>query len=80
MKNEIVIYQNKSGSIELKGDIQKETLWVSQAQIAELFEIDRSVATKHIRNIFKDEELNKKQVCAKFAHTTQHGAIKGKTW
>ncbi len=59
MKNEIVIYQNKSGAIELKGDFKKETLWASQEQIAKLFEVDRSVATKHINNIFKDKEVDK---------------------
>jgi len=79
MKHELIIYQNKSGAIELKSDFEKDTLWANQAQIAELFEIDRSVATRHINNIFKDEELDKKVVCARFAHTTPHGALKGKT-
>ena len=56
----MVIYQGKSGAIELKGDFTHETLWANQAQIAELFEIERSVATKHIRNIFKDKEVDEK--------------------
>ena len=75
----IEIYQAENGEIEFKGDIQKETIWATQKQIAQIFGIDRSVVSRHIKNIFKDEELDKNMVCAKFAHTTQHGAISGKT-
>jgi len=57
---DIIIYQAKNGAIELKGDYEKENIWATQAQIAEIFSVDRSVATKHIKNIFKDEELNQK--------------------
>lgn len=71
--NKIIIYQAKSGAIELKGDLKKETLWASQAQIAGLFEIERSVVTKHIRNILKSEELDGDSVCANFAHTAEDG-------
>ena len=78
-KNNLIIYQTKNGAIELKGDFNIETMWASQKQIADIFGVDRSVITRHIKNIFKDKELNKKVVCAKFAHTTLHGAIKGKT-
>lgn len=59
-KNNIVIYQAKSGAIELKGDFSNETLWATQAQIAELFNIDRSVVTKHIGNILKSKEISEK--------------------
>lgn len=58
MKNKIIIYQAKSGAIELKGDLKKETLWASQAQIVGLFEVDQSVVSRHIRNIFKDGEID----------------------
>lgn len=75
----MIIYQGKNGAIEFRGDFNKETIWANLKQIADIFEIDRSVASKHIKNIFSDSELDEKQVCAKFAHTTQHGAIKGKT-
>ncbi|MBI5414550.1 virulence protein RhuM/Fic/DOC family protein [Candidatus Peregrinibacteria bacterium] len=60
MKNEIIIYQTKSGALELKGDLKKETLWASQQQIVELFGVDQSVVSRHIRNIFKDGEINPK--------------------
>jgi hypothetical protein len=73
MKNKIIIYQNKSGAIEFRGDFKKETLWASQAQIAKLFGVDRTVITKHIRNILKDKELDKNSVCANFAHTAEDG-------
>ncbi|MCX6763672.1 MAG: virulence RhuM family protein [Candidatus Moranbacteria bacterium] len=73
MKQKIIIYQSPSGSIELKGDIKKETIWATQAQIADVFGIERSVATKHIRNVLKDKELNQNQVCANFAHTADDG-------
>ena len=68
-KNEVVIYQAKSGSIEIKKDVQANTVWATQAQIAEIFGAERSVITKHIRNILADKELNADAVCATFAHT-----------
>ena len=77
-KNDIVVFQAKNGAIELRADLHKETVWASQAQIADIFSVDRTVVTKHINNIFKDQELNQKVVCANFAHTTKHGAIEGK--
>jgi len=69
----VVIYQTKSGAIELRGDATRETMWATQAQIAEVFGVERSVVTKHIRNVFKDKELDAKAVCAKFAHTAADG-------
>ncbi|MDA3815362.1 MAG: virulence protein RhuM/Fic/DOC family protein [Patescibacteria group bacterium] len=78
-KNNVVIYQAKNGAIELRGDFKNENIWASQKQIAEIFGINRTVVTKHIKNIFKDKELDKQVVSAKFAHTTKHGALEGKT-
>ena len=76
MKNEIVIFENQS--VKLEVNMKDETVWLSLAQIAKLFDRDRTVITRHINNIFKSQELNKEEVCAKFAHTTKHGAIAGK--
>ncbi len=73
------IYQTQNGEIAFRGDLEHETIWANQKQIAELFDIDRTVVSRHIKNIFKDKELDRDMVCAKFAHTTTHGAIKGKT-
>ena len=60
MKNNVIVYQAKSGAIELRGDFGKETLWATQAQIADIFNIDRTVATKHIGNILKIKEVDEK--------------------
>lgn len=68
-----IFYQAKSGAIELRGDVERETVWATQAQIAEVFSAERSVITKHIRNILKDKELSADSVCAKFAHTAADG-------
>ena len=73
-----IIFQANNGSLELKTDSDIETIWASKKQISDIFEIDRSVVSKHIKKIFLDNELDPKVVCAKFAHTTQHGAIKEK--
>src|SRR3990167_10416005 len=59
-KQNIVIYQAKSGAIELKGDFTRETIWATQAQIVKLFNVDQSVVSRHIKNIFKDGEIEEK--------------------
>ena len=73
-----LIYQAKDGAIELKSFVKMQTIWASKKQIAQIFGVDRSVVSKHIKNIFLDQELDQKVVCANFAQTTSHGAIKGK--
>lgn len=57
---QVVVYQAKSGAIEIKSDFRHSTIWASQAQIAEIFDIDQSVISRHVRNIFKDHEIDKK--------------------
>jgi len=57
---EILIYQTKSGAIEIKKDASSDMIWAPQAQIAKLFSVDQSVVSRHIRNIFKDEEIEEK--------------------
>lgn len=77
--NEILLYTTPNGNVKVEIYLQNETIWLTQQKIADLFGVDRTVVTKHIGNIFKSGELNEQVVCANFAHTTQHGAIKGKT-
>ena len=77
--NEILLYSTPNGNVKVEIYLQNETIWLTQQKIADLFGVDRTVVTKHIGNIFKSGELNEQVVCANFAHTTQHGAIKGKT-
>jgi prophage maintenance system killer protein len=72
---QIAIYQTKAGAIELKGDLNKDTIWASLDQIARVFERDKSVVSRHIKNIFKDEELKRNSVVAFFATTASDGKI-----
>lgn len=78
-KTELAVYQAENGAIELRADVKKETIWANLDQIARLFGRDKSVVSRHIKNIFKEGELKKEEVVAFFAITTQHGAIDGKT-
>jgi hypothetical protein len=77
-ESKIVIYQTPDGKTSVDVKLENETVWLTQAQMAELFQKDRTVITRHINNVFKDGELDKSMVCANFAHTTRHGAITGK--
>ena len=74
-----IIFQTNNGSLELKTDSNIETIWANLDQISQLFNRDKSVISRHIKNIFKEEELVREVVIAFFATTTEHGAIKGKT-
>ena len=60
IKNNVVIYQAKSGAIELRGDVSHETVWATQAEIVNIFSVDQSVVSRHIKNIFKDGEIEEK--------------------
>ena len=61
MKQEkLVIFESEDRNVELRVPIEDETVWLTQAQMKLLFEVDRTVITKHIRNIFRDEELEEK--------------------
>ncbi len=76
-KRKIIIYQTEDRQTQVDVRLENDTVWLTQAQMAELFEKDRTVITRHINNIFKEGELQKEEVSAKFAHTTRHGAIGG---
>ncbi|MBM3590970.1 MAG: Fic/DOC family protein [Alphaproteobacteria bacterium] len=58
LENKIEIYQSKDGAIEFNADIKNHNIWASQGQIVNLFKIDQSVASRHIKNIFKDGEVD----------------------
>lgn len=73
ISSDIVIYQAPNGAIELKGDLRKETIWANLDQISTLFGRDKSVISKHIKNILRDEELSQDQVVAFFATTAKDG-------
>jgi prophage maintenance system killer protein len=73
MSNEILIYETDSQSIEVALDTQQETLWLSLQQMADLFERDKSVVSRHLNNIYKDQELNRDATVAKNATVQQEG-------
>jgi hypothetical protein len=73
--NTIAIYQSDTGAISLRADSTSDTIWATQKQMAELFDVERSVITKHIKHIFDSEELKDESVCANFAHTAEDGKI-----
>jgi hypothetical protein len=78
-QSQILIYQSTTGNIKIDVRLENETVWLTQNQMALLFGKGRTTITEHIGNIFKEGELNEKMVCRDFRHTTQHGAVKGKT-
>ena len=71
--NQIVIYQAKNGAIELKADIQKETIWASLNQIAELFGVQKAAISKHVKNIFDTGELSRKATVSKMETVQKEG-------
>lgn len=79
MANDIVIFKN--GELELQVNVSpdKDTVWLNREQMSVLFERDIKTIGKHISNLFKEGELDKNVVVSKFATTTKHGALKGKT-
>ena len=72
-RGDILIYQTEDGLTKISTTFVDDTVWLSIDQMAELFQRDRSVVGKHIRNIFKEGELEKNSVWAKFAHTATDG-------
>ncbi len=69
----VVIYQAKNGAIELRGDASRETIWATLDQIAEVFGRDKSVISRHLKNVFKEGELDRNSVVAKNATTAADG-------
>lgn len=74
MENDkIIIYQTEDGQTQIDVRLENDTVWLTQAQMAELFDKDRTVIGRHIRNIYKEEELEQNITCAKFAHMGSEG-------
>ncbi len=71
--NEFLLYTTPNGKVRVEIFLHNETVWLTQEKIAELFGVDRSVITKHLRNIFNSSELQEDSVCAKIAHTATDG-------
>lgn len=69
--NEIILFENQG--VKLEVNMQDDTVWLTQKQMAELFGKDRRTITRHIQNIYKDEELEESSVCSFFEHTAEDG-------
>lgn len=73
MNNSIEIYRSQDGSIQLNVKLENDTVWLTQSQMAELFGVDRTSIVRHIRNIYKLEELDQNSTCAKNAQVRTEG-------
>ena len=71
--NQIIIYQTVDNQTQIDVHMENETVWLTQAQMAELFQKDRTVISRHIRNVFNEGELEEQSTCAKFAHMGNDG-------
>ena len=72
-KGEIILYQTADGKTSIDVKLENETVWLSSEQMAILFERDRTVIQRHIRNIFNEGELTRDITCANFAHMGKDG-------
>jgi hypothetical protein len=71
--NEFLLYTTPNGKVNVEIFLHDENIWLTQDRIADVFGVDRTVVTKHLRNIFLAHELNEDSVCAKIAHTAADG-------
>lgn len=78
IKNQIEIYQATDGSTQINVQFEQDTVWLTQAQMAELFGKGRTTITEHINNVFTEGELLEEVVCRDFRHTNSYFALKGK--
>lgn len=76
---QIILFQTQGGETKIEVRLSNETVWLTTDQMAELFQRNKSTISRHIRNVFESGELEPNVVVAKYATTTQHGAIEGKT-
>ncbi|MCF8083687.1 MAG: virulence RhuM family protein [Deltaproteobacteria bacterium] len=78
-KSEIILYEASDGTVKIDTVFRDETIWLTQAKMAELFDVKIPAISKHLKNIFESGELDEKVVVSILENTTQHGAIEGKT-
>jgi len=71
--DKLVLYKSKDGSIKLEATLEQETIWLSLNQLANLFERDKSVISRHLKNIYNTKELSKKATVANFATVQKEG-------
>jgi hypothetical protein len=73
MTNEIIIYQTEDGQTQIDVRMENETVWLTQAQMAELFGTKRPAITKHLKNIYASEELEESSTCSILEHMGNDG-------
>lgn len=73
IKSEILIYQSPNGSTKVDVRLENETVWLTQYQLADLFQTDRTSIAKHIKNIYESSELMEESTCAKIAQVQNEG-------
>ena len=78
-KLEFIVYSTPEEDIRINAALRDDNVWLTQKGMAELFGVDRSVISRHLKNVFEEGELSSEVVCAKIAQTTLHGAMDGKT-
>jgi len=72
--DQIIIYNTENGETIIDVKLVNDTVWLTQYQLAELFETDRTSLVKHIKNIYRTGELNESSTCAKIAQVQKEGA------
>ena len=78
-ENKLILYKDEEGKVSVNTRFADEDVWLTQAQLVEIYQSSKSNISEHLKNIFEDKELDKDVVVRKFRTTTQHGAIEGKT-
>lgn len=78
-ENKLLLYKDIEGKVSMNVRFADEDLWLTQAQLVEIYQSSKSNVSEHLTNIFNDQELEKDVVVRNFRTTTQHGAIEGKT-
>lgn len=79
MENKIILYKDDMGKLSVNVRFADEDVWLTQAQLVEIYQSSKSNISEHIKHVFEDKELDETVVVRKFRTTTQHGAIEGKT-
>ena len=77
-ENKLILYKDEEGRVSVNTRFADEDVWLTQAQLVEIYQSSKSNISEHLTNIFNDYELEKELVVRKFRTTTQHGAIEGK--
>lgn len=72
---EFLMYQTAEEDVSVNALVHDDTIWLTQKGMAELFGVDKSTISRHLKNIFEEGELEEEVVVAKIATTTQHGAM-----